>query len=177
MPTRKLNRALITTLLFTAVIAAQPGTTNAQTCGASTGRDDDGNVILTTDCGPSSPASGVNTSRGRGPVCTYRPATAGEVIGIANQDVDPGTDVTAPTIPTDINGRPHQLTIRTCNGTATSSSSTSPSPTLTSPPSPAPPKPDQSGPPPPPPPHPPPSPSTPARAPGDRRTIIWCRWW
>jgi hypothetical protein len=116
MPTRKLNRALITTLLFTAVIATQPGTANSQTCGTSV-VDKDSVVVFGPACPPSGPRNppNVNTSRGRGPVCTYRPATVGEDIAIANQDVDPGTDVSAPTTPTDINGRPHQLTIRTCN--------------------------------------------------------------
>jgi hypothetical protein len=113
MPTRKLNRTLTTLLLLLAVTAARPGAANAQTCGASTGQDKQGNQILSTGCDPSGPVSGVSTSRGRGPVCTYRPATNGEVIAIANQQPEPGTDVTAPTIPFDINSRAHQLTIRT----------------------------------------------------------------
>jgi hypothetical protein len=127
MPTRKLNRALITALLWFASIAARPETVDAQSSGESctgpiTGYDEQQNPIYgpaTVGCGipttPGRPVSGVNTSRGRGPVCTYRPATVGEVIAIANQDVDPSIDVNAPTTPTDINGRQHQLTIRTCN--------------------------------------------------------------
>jgi hypothetical protein len=132
MPTRKLKRGVITALLLFASLAARPGTVDAQSTGEScrgpiTGIDETTGLPIygppTVGCGtpttPGRPVSGVNTSRGRGPVCTYRPATNGEVIAIANQDVDPGADVTAPAIPTDINGRAHQLTIRTCNGTGT----------------------------------------------------------
>jgi hypothetical protein len=108
MATRKLNRTLNTAPLLGASISARPDTVDAQMSNASCerpiiGYDEQQSPIYgppfgcDVDATPGRPVSGVNTSRGRGPVCTYRPGTAGEVIGIANQQPEPGIDVNAPT--------------------------------------------------------------------------------
>jgi hypothetical protein len=127
MPTRKLEplfAALAALLVLLVAMLARPGIAAGQADNPScriTGRDNRTGAPIWECGGNGSPAAsgGVTSSRSPGPVCTYRPATAGEVIGIANQQPEPGIDVNAPTPPTDINGRPHQLTIRTCNGFGT----------------------------------------------------------
>jgi hypothetical protein len=63
-------------------------------------------------------SGGVNTSRSSRPVCSYRPVTVGELAGLTGQPTAPGTDVGTIPPPIDVNGRPHQLMVRTCPGSS-----------------------------------------------------------